>query len=133
MTVPHLQRVEIDFRSRITASGSSRGTSVFISGIYIQKKLGGIPDARHRVEGVPSPQERKIRHRIQLEKIRTGNPEKVPHHQIGIPDRLKLGKAVKHIEGVASFFCNLLMDRHGKGLEAVVGIKLSYFDPGQIP
>ena len=42
--VPHLQRVQIET----------------VSPVHIQQQLGGIPDSRHRVKGVASPQQGEI-------------------------------------------------------------------------
>ena len=93
--------------------------------IYIQKKLRGVPDPGDRVKGMPSTQKRKIRHRVQLEQIRTGHPEEIPHHQVRIPYRLKRRKAVEHIEGVFPLFRDPVMDRHGERLKAPVRIKFT--------
>ena len=41
--------------------------------IHIQEKLGGIPDARNRLERMSAPQQREICHRIQLEQIRSSS------------------------------------------------------------
>ena len=69
ITIPHFQRMEIDP----------------VTPIHIQEKLGGIPDARNRLERMSAPQQREICHRIQLEQIRACHAEKVAHHQICVP------------------------------------------------
>ena len=68
--------------------------------VYIQKSCVVSPDPRHRIKGMPSLYQREEGHRIQLKQIGTGHTEKIPHHQIRIPDRLQLGKAVKYIKGL---------------------------------
>ena len=67
--------------------------------------------------------EREIRNCIKLEQIRTGHPEKVPHHQIRIPDRLQLREAVKYIESFLPLPGNKVINRHGKRLKLLIRVK----------
>ena len=57
ITIPHFQRMGIDPAAPI----------------HIQEKLGGIPDARNRLERMSAPQQREICHRVQLEQIRSSS------------------------------------------------------------
>ena len=97
--------------------------------IHIKKKLRGIPDPGDCVKGMPPPQKWEIRNRIQLEKIGTGDPEKIPHHQIRVPYRLKRRKTVKHIEGVFPLFCDPVMNIHGKCFKPFVRVELKDLKP----
>ena len=117
IAVPHLQRVEIH---------------IFLVGVHVQQQLGGVPDAGHGVKGVAAPDQGEIGHGVQLEEVGAGDPEEVAHHQIGIPHRLELGQAVKHIEGVSALAGDLMVDGHGKGLEALVRVEGAQLDAGQV-
>ncbi len=105
---------------------------VFFIGIHVQKQLGGVPDPCHSVKGMPSPDQGEIGNRIQFKQVGTGHPEKVAHHQVGIPDGLQFGQAIKDIKCVPPLPGDLLVDGHGKSLEAFVRIKLPNLDAGQI-
>jgi hypothetical protein len=72
---PDLQRVQVD---------------PLLVGAHVQQELGRLADAGDGVEGMPPPQHGEIGHRVQLEQVRAGDAEEVAHHQIGVPDRLKL-------------------------------------------
>ena len=91
--------------------------------VYVQKKLRRIPDPRHSIKGMPSPYQREEGHRIQLKQIGTGHTEKIPHHQIRIPDRLQLGKAVKYIKGLSSFLPYSLVNPHRKAFKPLFRLK----------
>lgn len=73
--------------------------------IMTEGRCKGRPETGRRIP-VPYLQRMKINHVAAVyiqEQIGTGNPEKVPYHQIRIPDRLQRGKTVKYIEGIAFF------------------------------
>ena len=99
--------------------------------VDIQKELRRLPDPRDRVKRVPSAQDREISHSIEFEQIRTGDPEKVSHHQVRIPDRLQLRQTVKDIKRVLSVSSDLVMDRNCEGLETGVRIKLRNLHMGE--
>ena len=63
--------------------------------------------------------DRKVSDRIQDEQKRTGQMEKVPHHEIGRPGLFKFGKTVENIESVISFFLDQIVNIHGEGFKAV--------------
>ena len=105
--VPYLQRVQIET----------------VSPVHIQQQLGGIPDSRHRVKGVASPQQGEIGHRIQTEQIGTGHPEEISHHQVRVPDRLQGGKTVENVKGVPAFPGDPVINFYREGFKALIGIK----------
>ena len=78
---------------------------------------------------MPSSEKGKIGYCIQLKQIRAGHPEKVPHHQIRIPDRLKRRKTVKHVKSVFPLYGDPVVNIHGKGLKAFIRIKLKDLQP----
>ena len=97
--------------------------------VHVQEKLGGFPDPRRGVKGMPPSDQRKKGHRIQLKQIGAGHPEEISHHQIRIPGGLQPGKTVEHIKGVLPFLRNSLMDRHREGLKAQLRLKFADFYP----
>ena len=117
VAVPHLQRVE------------EQGIPL---GVHVQQKLGGVPDAGHRVKRVAAAQQREVGHRVQLKQVGAGDPEKVAHHQVGIPHRLQIRKAVEDIERVPPGLGDLVVDGHGERLKALVRVVLAHFHPGQV-
>jgi hypothetical protein len=66
--------------------------------IHIDQKLRRIPDACDRLERVAAPQKREIGDRIELKKIRAGDLEEIPDHQVVGPGRKKIREAVKNIK-----------------------------------
>ena len=60
-----------------------------------------------------------IRQAIEDKKERTCDAEKVSHHEVGGPGRLKLRQTIEHIEGIVSFFLDDVMDIDRKGFESV--------------
>ena len=118
VSVPHLQWMEVD---------------ILFIGIHIQQQLGSVPNAGHRVKGVPPPKQGEIGHRVQLEQVWAGHPEEVAHHHIRIPNALQLGKAVEYVKSVPALAGDLLVDGHGEGLESRVRIKPAHLDAAQVP
>ena len=92
--------------------------------VDIQKELRRLPDPRDRVKRVPPAQDREISHSIEFEQIRTGDPEKVSHHKVRVPDGLQLRQTVKDIKRILSVARDLVMDRNCKRLETGIRIKL---------
>ena len=78
--------------------------------VYIKEKLGSIEDLVNRLYGMLSPYDREERYRIENEKERTRNTEKVSHHKICSPCCLKFGQTVKDIECILSLFFYHVMD-----------------------
>ena len=78
---------------------------------------------------MPSSEKGKIGYCIQLKQIRAGHPEKVPHHQIRIPDRLERRQAVKNIESIFSLYSNTIINIYSKSLESFIRIKLKDLQP----
>ena len=105
-TFPDLLRPDIDripFRIRID----------------VQKQLSRIHDLCNRTEGMSSADDREKRDSVQNKKERTGNTEKIAHHQISRPGGLQLRKTVKYIKSVPAFPFNHPVDLHRKSFKPV--------------
>ena len=93
--------------------------NIFAVSINVNEKLGGIQDFVDGLHGVFAPDNRKKRDCIQDEQEGTGNPEKVPHHQVRRPGGLQIGQAVKHIERVFPRLLNHIVDINRKRFKSV--------------
>ncbi len=119
IAVPHLERPHIIRLRRL-----------FPVRKYIQKHLRGIADFRNCLERMFPPDQRKIRHRIELKQIRACDAEKVAHHEVCRPCRLQLGEAVEHIEGASALITDQIVNRHRKGLKTMRKLDMHDFDSG---
>ena len=93
--------------------------NILFIGIDIKEQLRRIQDLIYCLYGVLSPYDRKESNRVEYEKERTGNPEKIPHHKICSPCCLKLGQTVKYIEGFLSFLLDHVMNIYCKVFKPV--------------
>lgn len=127
---PPVEAVGQEHAARVAHPGLE-GMKIHLAlpGINLQQELGGLADAGDGLIGVPAPQHGKIGHRVQLKEVGTGDHKEVTHHQVGGPDDLQLGQAVKHIEGLPARPCNDLMDSHRKLLKPLPGIQMAYLQP----
>ncbi len=92
--------------------------------IHIEKDLGCLPDAGDRLEGMPVPQDNEIGDRVQLEKVRACNDEKIADHKVGGPGQEQVRQAVEHVKDIAPFLPYDVVDLGGKGLETDVRVEL---------
>ena len=87
--------------------------------IDVQKKLCCVLYPPDSLQGMLAPYDREKCYRIELEEKRTCHAEKIPHHKIGRPRRLKFGKAVKYVKCVFPLPLDQIVDLHGKILKSV--------------
>ena len=93
--------------------------NILFSRIYIKKKLGSVNDFVDGMDRMLSANQRKESYRVEDKQKRTGNSEKITHHQIRGPRRLKLGKAIKNIKSVSACLFNRIVNFDGKIFKTV--------------
>ena len=87
--------------------------------VNIEEKLCRIQNFIDCLHRMLAPYNREKSNRIQDKKKRAGYPEKVTHHKVGCPGRLKFGKTVKNIKSILSLFFDYVMNVYRKGFEPV--------------
>ena len=92
---------------------------ILFARVHVKKKLCCVDDFVDGSDRVLSSDKRKERDRVEHKEERTGNSEKVAHHQVSRPSCLELGEAVKNIERVSACFLDCVMDFYCEILKAV--------------
>ena len=99
ITVKHLERMNI---------------VIAFKAVNINKDLRGLPDTGNGLKIMAVSQKRKIRHRVEFIKVRTGDEEKIPDHQISSPCRKQIRQAIKNIKSLFSDLADNIVDIPGK-------------------
>ena len=106
--------------------------NILLTRIYVEEKLGGVDDLVDGIDRMLSAYQRKKRHRIEDKQERTGNSEKVAHHQIRSPRRLKLRKTVENIKRVSAGVFDSVVDLNREILKAVRKRNIYRFNLGHV-
>ncbi len=92
--------------------------------VDVQQDLGGFPDTVHGLEGVAAPEEGEIGHRVEFEKIRTGDHKEVADHEVRGPRQQEVGQTIEDIENIPSLLSDDVVDLGREGLETRLGVEL---------